>query len=181
MLRILKTKDLLQSKNSDFAIISGWFYENYMAFNPDKFYYFALDFDKPFPGFSLNDITYENAAEGSIKSHWNKYVKRLTKHSVHLQKTSTKKKKSNHRKKIIPLTLNVHAVLWYGSLPWRVVIKKIDKIYKRLLKLRLNDCESTPYDLFSTLNKKTIQQCCIKLLITKMHKYLDGFPMKLIN
>ena len=69
MLRILKTKDLLQSKNSDFAIISRWFYENYIAFNPDKFYYFALDFDKPFPGFSLNDITYENAAEGSIKSH----------------------------------------------------------------------------------------------------------------
>ena len=95
MLRILKTKDLLQSKNSDFAIISGWFYENYMAFNPDKFYYFALDFDKPFPGFSLNDITYENAAEGSIKSHWNKYVKRLTKHLVHLQKTSKKHQKKN--------------------------------------------------------------------------------------
>lgn len=37
-----------------------------MAFNPGNCYYYALGFDKPFPGFYFNDITYENTAEEKI-------------------------------------------------------------------------------------------------------------------
>ena len=53
--------------------------------------------------------------------------------------------------------------------------KKADKIHERLLKLKLNDYESTPNGLFSPLNKKATHQCCINLLFTKIHKYLDSW------
>ena len=39
-----------------FAIISEWFYENYMLLNPDKCHFLTLGFDKSFPDFSFDNI-----------------------------------------------------------------------------------------------------------------------------
>ena len=43
-----------------FVTISEWFYENYMVLNADKCHY------EPFPDFSFNDTTIENATEEKI-------------------------------------------------------------------------------------------------------------------
>ena len=44
----------------DFAIISEWFYENYMVLNPDKRQFPALGFTKPFPDFSFENTIIKN-------------------------------------------------------------------------------------------------------------------------
>ena len=50
----------------DFAIMSEWFYENYMALSPEKCYYLTLGFNEPFPDFSFNDIIIGNVTEEKI-------------------------------------------------------------------------------------------------------------------
>ena len=52
--------------------------------------------------------------------------------------------------------------------------KKIDRIHKKSLKSIHNDDESSLYDMLSTLNKKTIHQRCINVLLTKIYKYPNG-------
>ena len=37
----------------NFAILSEWFYENYMVINPDKCYFLTVVFNEPFPEFSF--------------------------------------------------------------------------------------------------------------------------------
>ena len=80
----------------NFAIISKWFYENYMLLNPDKCHFLTLSFNKPFPDFSFENTIIKNFTEEKIlgividnnlnfKSHMKIYVKKLTKNSVHLQ------------------------------------------------------------------------------------------------
>ena len=44
----------------DFAIISEWFYENYMVLDPDKRHFPALGFTKPFPDFSFENTIIKN-------------------------------------------------------------------------------------------------------------------------
>ena len=60
----------------DFAIISEWFYENYMVFNPDKCHFLTLGFYKAFPDFSfkntiIKNITEEKILETAIKNNLN--------------------------------------------------------------------------------------------------------------
>ena len=44
----------------DFALISEWFYENYMVLNADKCHFLTVGFNEPFPDFPFNDTTIEN-------------------------------------------------------------------------------------------------------------------------
>ena len=50
----------------DFAIMSEWFYENYMVFSPDKCHFLTLDFNKPFPDFSFKNTIIKNVTEEKI-------------------------------------------------------------------------------------------------------------------
>ena len=45
----------------DFAIISEWFYENYIVLNAGKYNFLTIGFNEQFPDFSFNDTTIENA------------------------------------------------------------------------------------------------------------------------
>ena len=73
---------------NDFAIISEWFYENYMVLNPDKCHFLTLGFHKPFPDFSYENNIIENVNEKKIlgividnnlhfKSHMKKICERV--------------------------------------------------------------------------------------------------------
>ena len=59
--------------------------------------------------------------------------------------------------------------------------KKIKRAYKRSVRLIVNDYESSFYDLFSSLNEKTIDQCCINVLLIEVYKYLDGLSPEFMN
>ena len=59
--------------------------------------------------------------------------------------------------------------------------KWINKILKRTLKLILNGYELSFDSLLSTLNEKTIHQRCINVLLTEVHKYLNGYFSDLMN
>ena len=48
---------------NDFAIISEWFYENYMILNADKWLFLTVGFNEPFPDFSFNNTRIENVTE----------------------------------------------------------------------------------------------------------------------
>ena len=50
----------------DFAIISEWFYENYMILNPDKCHFLTLGFNKPFPDFSFDNTIIKIVTEEKI-------------------------------------------------------------------------------------------------------------------
>ena len=50
----------------DFAIISKWFYENYVVLNPNKCHFLTLDFNKPFPDFSFENTITKNVTEEKI-------------------------------------------------------------------------------------------------------------------
>ena len=74
---------LISRLRYDFAIISEWFYENYMVLNPDKCHFLAPGFNKPVPDFSFEDIIINYLIEEKIlgividnnlsfKSHMNK-------------------------------------------------------------------------------------------------------------
>ena len=49
-----------------FAIISEWFYENYMDLNADKCHFLTVGLNEPLPDFSFNDTTVENIIEEKI-------------------------------------------------------------------------------------------------------------------
>ena len=49
-----------------FVTISEWFYEDYMVLNADKCHFLTVSFNEPFPDFSFNDTTIENATEEKI-------------------------------------------------------------------------------------------------------------------
>ena len=50
----------------DFAIISEWFYENYMVLNPHKYHFLTLGFNKSFPDFSFKNTIIKNITEEKI-------------------------------------------------------------------------------------------------------------------
>ena len=59
--------------------------------------------------------------------------------------------------------------------------KRINRIHERSLRLILSDYEPSFDDMLSTLNEKTIHQCCINVLLTEVYKYLNGFSRELMN
>ena len=90
------SNNVISRPRHDFAIISEWFYENYMVFNPDKCHFLTLGFYKAFPDFSFKNTIIKNITEEKIletaiennlnfKSHITKYVLNPTKDFVHLQ------------------------------------------------------------------------------------------------
>ena len=63
----------------------------------------------------------------------------------------------------------------------KVCCKRINKIHERPFRLILDDYGSSFDSLLSTLNKKTIHQCCIKVLLTEVYKYLNGYSPDLMS
>ena len=54
-------------------------------------------------------------------------------------------------------------------------------MHERLLRLILNDYESSFYGVRFTLNKKTIHQRCKNILLTEVYENLDDLSSQLIN
>ena len=58
-----KSNIVISRLRIDFAIISEWFYENYMVLNPDKCHFLTLGFNEPFADFSFKNTIIKNATE----------------------------------------------------------------------------------------------------------------------
>ena len=54
------SNNVISRLRHNFAIISEWFYENYMVLNPDKCNFLTLGFNKPFPDFSFENTIIKN-------------------------------------------------------------------------------------------------------------------------
>ena len=78
---------LINRRRHDFAIMSGWFYENCMVLNADKCHFLTVSFNEPFPDFSFSDTTIENVTTKNLlgividnklnfKSHLKIYAKK---------------------------------------------------------------------------------------------------------
>ena len=53
-----------------------------------------------------------------------------------------------------------------------------DILHEILFRFIFNACESSFYDMLSTLNEKAIHQRCINILtINQVYKYLDGISL----
>ena len=62
-----KNSNIVNSRfRHDFAIISEWFYENYIVLNPGKCHFLTLGFNKLFPGFSFENTIIKNVTEETI-------------------------------------------------------------------------------------------------------------------
>ena len=62
-----KCSDIVISRlRHDFAVISEWFYENYMVLNTDECYFLTLGFNKLFPDFSFENTIVKNVTEEKI-------------------------------------------------------------------------------------------------------------------
>ena len=60
------TNIVINTLRLNFAIISEWFYENYIVINADKCHFLTVGFNKPFPDFSFNDTKIENVTGKKI-------------------------------------------------------------------------------------------------------------------
>ena len=160
----------------DFAIISEWFYENYMVLNPDKCHFLTLGFNKLFPDFFFENTIIKNVTKEKIlgividnnlnfKSRMKKIFEKANQKLRALARIS-KLATPTQKKKLINSFIN--AQFTYCPLIWmfssKGCYKRINKIHERSLRLILNDCESSFDSLLSTLNEKTIHQRCINIL-----------------
>ena len=135
----------------DFAIISGWLYENYRILNPDKCHFLTLGFNKPFPDFSFKNTIIKNVIEEKIlgividNNHNFKYHMKKTYEKAN-EKLSALARISRLTtptlgKKLINSFINSQFI--YCSLIWmfssKGCYKRINKIHERSLRLILND------------------------------------------
>ena len=188
-----KANIVISRLSHDFAIISEWFYENYMVLNADKCHFLTIGSNEPFPDFSFNDPAIENVTEQKIhgieidnklnfKSHFKSICKKAYRKLSALSRIS-KLAILNQRVKIVNSLIN--SQFSFCPLTWMFTLKgsnkRIDIINKRSLRLILNDYEASFYDMISTLNEKTIPQHCINVLLTEVYKYLNGLSPELMN
>ena len=139
----------------DIAIISEWFYENYIVLNPDKCHFLTLGFNKPFPDFSFENTIIKNVNEEKIlgivvdnnlnfKSHMKKICEKVTQKLSELTRIS-KLTAPTQKKKLINSFIN--AQFTYCPLIWifssKGFYKRINKIHKRSLRLVFNDYGSS--------------------------------------
>ena len=177
----------------DFAIISEWFYENYIVLNPDKCHFLTLGFNKPFPDFSFKNTIIRNVNEEKIlgividnnlnfKSHMKKICEKANQKLSALARIS-KLTTSTQRKKLINSFINSQLIcrplIWMFSS--KGCDKRINKIHERSLRLILNNYESSFDSLLSTLYEKTIHQRGINVLVTEVFKYLNGYFPNLMH
>ena len=57
---------VISRRRHDFAIVSEWFYENYIVLNPDKCHFQTLGFNKLFPNFSFKTTIVKNVTKEKI-------------------------------------------------------------------------------------------------------------------
>ena len=107
---------VISRRRHDFAIISEWFYKNYMVLNPDKCHFITLGFNKPFPDFSFKNTIIKNVTEEKIlrilidnnlnfKSHMKKICEKAKQKLSALARIS-KLTTSTERKKLINSFIN---------------------------------------------------------------------------
>ena len=91
---------ILQEKNAnirisrlrhDFAIISEWFYENYIVLKASNCHFLTDGFIESFPDFSFNDTTIENVAEEKILGIVNENKVNFKSHSKNICKKANQK------------------------------------------------------------------------------------------
>ena len=75
----------------DFAIISEWFYENYMVLKASNCHFLTVGFIESFPDFSFNDTTIENVAEEKILGIVNENKVNFKSHSKNICKKANQK------------------------------------------------------------------------------------------
>ena len=147
-----------------------------MVLKADKSHFLTVGFNEQFLDFSFNDTTIENATEEKIlglvidnrlnfKSLLKNICKKVNQKLSALSRTS-KLTALNQWEKMVNFFIDSQ----FSYCPLiRMFIskgcnKKIYRIHKRLLRLILNDDESSFYDMLSTLNEKTIYKRCINVL-----------------
>ena len=184
---------MISRRRHDFAIISEWFYKNYMVLNPDKCHFITLGFNKPIPDFSFKNTIIKNVTEEKIlrilidnnlnfKSHMKKICEKAKQKLSALARIS-KLTTPTERKKLINSFINSQftycPLIWMFS--WKECYKRINKIHESSLRLILNGHESSFDSLLSPLNERTIHQHCINVLLTEVYKYLNGHSPNLMN
>ena len=135
----------------DFAIISAWFYENYMVLNPDKCHFLTLGFNKPFPDFSLETIILKNVTKEKIfgilidnnpnfKSHMKRICEKA-KQKISALVSISKLTSCTQRKQLMNCFIN--AQFNYCPLIWmfssKRCYKRINEIHENSLRLIVND------------------------------------------
>ena len=73
----------------------------------------------------------------------------------------------------------------YCPLKWMFTAKgcnnRIERVHESFLRLIFNDYETLLYNMISTIDEKTVRQRCIKVLLTEVFKYLNGYSPELMN
>ena len=163
-----KSNIVISRLRIDFAIISEWFYENYMVLNPDKCHFLTLGFNEPFADFSFKNTIIKNATEEktleividnnlNFKSHMKKICENANQKLSALARIS-KLTTSTQKKKLINSFIN--SQFTYCPLIWmfssKGCYKRINKIHERSLRFILSNYESSFDISLSTLNEKMI-------------------------
>ena len=186
--------DLVYEKlRSDFAILSKWYFDNFLVLNAGKCHFMTLGTGNTFFDFQCDDVIIENKQEElilgilidnelSFQSHVNSICKKAN------QKLNALFRVSNYmtsEQLILLVNSFIKSHFNYCPLIWmfcnRTSMNKINKIQERTLRLTLNNYSDNFNDLLLISNEMSTHQRCINFLLVEVYKFLNGFSPDIMN
>ena len=156
-----------------------------MILNSDKCYFLTLGFQDVRPNFSYDNVTVKNVSEKIVcitidkkltfKSHLKNICKKANQKLNALARIT--KFTSSFEKKTL-LNSFIKSQFSYCPLIWMFTSKGPNK---KMIRLVLNDHQSTLDEMLDTLNEKTIHQQCIDRLLIDVDKFLNGYSPDIMN
>ena len=156
-----------------------------MILNSDKCYFLTLGFQDVRPNFSYDNVTIKNVSEKIVcitidkkltfKSHLKNICKKANQKLNALARIT--KFTSSFEKKTL-LNSFIKSQFSYCPLIWMFTSKGPNK---KMIRLVLNDYQSTLDEMLDTLNEKTIHQQCIDRLLIDVDKFLNGYSPDIMN
>ena len=168
----------MNSLNHDFAILSNWFYKDFMVLILEKcsLSYFVLKMN-------LKQISYLTASLleiGKKKKYFSTRLTSITKKGEHEPQCPHQSTKARERD---PLNFMFYKVSFnYCSLIWMFgsedALHRLNNIHEKSLRL---DHVSNFITLFVNANQKSIHKNFLKILMIKRNRYLNDLSPQIMN
>ena len=191
-------KSLEKVKNhlhKDFSKLVSWFYENFMALNPDKCQFMCLgpNINVEKEVFRYKDIKLKCVKETKILGVIIDYKLKFESHIESLCKTVSQKLNClarvaqflNQAQKLLLFNSFIQGQFNYCPLVWMFCSCQsnslINKVYERALRLAYNDFITPTDNLYSKYNKETIHTRNIQFLMTEVYKSINGLSPPILE
>ena len=168
----------MNSLNHDFAILSNWFYKDFMVLILEKcsLSYFVLKMN-------LKQISYLTASLleiGKKKKYFSTRLTSITKKGEHEPQCPHQSTKARERDPLnfmfYKVSFNYCCLIWmFGS---EDALHRLNNIHEKSLRL---DHVSNFITLFVNANQKSIHKKFLKILMIKRNRYLNDLSPQIMN